>query len=593
MSLPDLYGTLYPDFSRFYQAQWIETGHFPIYQGDTFNGDLIIFNDGTEPSEAFDVDLYISTDPIIDSSDRYLGTYTFADGIDGESFYSTLYDFPRNPATLTLPNSEDTFWQDRETYYLGAIVDPDNAIEESDESNNTQSNPDSQYSYFNYHTSKPITIQQGDLPVVSFTQHDNTLQINLSEPAPESGFTIDYQNITREDYLNGINIRDSDSYQYWHRRIGSRYYDPEYNRFYVTRESYYDLSNYKYYDGNGGHYDPAVDRYFNADGSYYDVGNMVFYDAQGNATELTDNSAEYINYNSNPRHYLATGGYISLISGIYYYKDGYYQLFVRVTDEIPTEDDFLYSSVDLHETTIVNVQVADIPTTPGNDEVLGSIDNDFIKGKDGDDTINGLKGNDTINGGDGRDFLFGSVGNDVLIGSLGHDTLNGGEDDDTLLGSHGQDLLLGSNGNDFINGGLGYDKLNGGMGDDTLVGLYGKDTLDGMEGDDVLKGYAQDDLLRGGMDDDTLIGGAGLDTLVGNEGEDIFVLQANSGQDLILDFEDEVDLIDIPNNMSFGQLNIVDLSLYSATIIQDGDTDEVLAVLKGVEKDLITAADFV
>ena len=128
MPSPDLYGTLYPDFSRPYQTEWIEKQSFPLYKGDTFNGDLIIYNDGSEKAEAFDVDLYISTDGVIDTNDRYIGTYTFADGIDGESSYSTFFDFPKNPATITLPNSDDTFWQDREIYYLGAIIDPDNAI---------------------------------------------------------------------------------------------------------------------------------------------------------------------------------------------------------------------------------------------------------------------------------------------------------------------------------------------------------------------------------------------------------------------------------------------------------------------------------
>ena len=109
-------------------SDWFGEGSFPLYKGDTFNGDLIVSNDGRK-SAAFDVDLYISTDKAVDASDRYIGTYTFADGIDGEYSSSTFFDFPENPATITLPDADDAFWQEaRERYYLGAVIDPENAI---------------------------------------------------------------------------------------------------------------------------------------------------------------------------------------------------------------------------------------------------------------------------------------------------------------------------------------------------------------------------------------------------------------------------------------------------------------------------------
>ncbi|MEM8676719.1 MAG: CARDB domain-containing protein [Cyanobacteria bacterium P01_G01_bin.67] len=324
MSLPDLYGTFSPGFFREYQVQQLENpGGFSLYQGETFNGDFLINNDGTDKTEAFKVDLYVSTDGIINTSDYYIGSYTFADGIEGESSYSVSKSFFNNPVTAKLPNSDNIFWANREeTYYLGAIIDPDNAIAESDESNNSPDSPDFNYSFTS--TSSPIFVKEANLPVVSLTQDENRLKINISEPAPEEGFTIDYKNISREDYLNGSATPTQDTYQYWHRYIGNNFYDPEFNRLYVGKENYYDLIDYKYYDANGGRYDPIGDRYFNADGSYYDVGEQLFYDTNGNVTKLTDNSAEYTNLSSSPRHYLATGGYISLISGIYYDANGGY-----------------------------------------------------------------------------------------------------------------------------------------------------------------------------------------------------------------------------------------------------------------------------
>ena len=832
MSLPDLYSTLFPDISRAYHSDWLEEKSFPLYKGDTFNGDLIVNNDGRK-SAAFNVDLYISTDKAIDASDRYLGSYTFANGIDGESSYSTFYNFPKNPVSITLPSANDTFWQeDRERYYLGAIIDPENAIAESNEDNNS---PDS--SFFDYlndsvSTSTPITIEQANLPVVSFTRNDNILNINLSEPAPENGFTINYQSIGKQDYLNGINIPNRDNYQYWHRYIGSSFFDLESNRFYIQRENYYDLADYKYYDADGGHYNPTDDKYFNTDGSYYDVSEKLFYDADGNSTELIDNSAEYSNASFSARYYLPTGGYISLVSGIYYdayggyideakrlyffregedglgsrseklaflktevgnleygiggaipeiatpdldyeivldsnisditdstitiasgetnatidfnflsdtvfdpnetiefelldneeyvvgrsslyryfaplpdskdlqnprlgdynfsvdknanpdtaighidfsdpqgdglvyslvngrsesgfdrysdldinpdvietsnqdldgdgihpfsidatgtisltdfddldreavnnvapgnrsqlYNSGYYQLFVRVTDTVPTEDDLRYSTRVLYETSIINVRVADMPTTSKSDKILGSPDRDLINGLAGDDTINGLAGDDTINGGKDMDYLVGSDGNDILRGNVGDDSLNGGNDNDLLSGGNGDDFLIGREGDDSLNGGMDNDRLLGGTGNDLLVGLYGEDTLNGGEDNDVLKGKEDNDILVGGTGDDILQGGTGLNRLIGNAGKDIFVLETSSGQDLIADFEDEVDLIKLPDEISFEQINIVDLPLYSAIAIYDKINNEVTAVVREVEVASITEADFI
>ena len=138
--------------------------------------------------------------------------------------------------------------------------------------------------------------------------------------------TINYRPRTKEDYIN-----DDDSY-YQH------YYDSELDRLYLAGESYYDLTDYKYYDTAGGHYDPAENKYYNADGSYYDLVEKLFYDVDGNATELVDNRAEYEPYYEPPedidgdglpdddysdpynqsRHYLPTGGYISLYNDTFY-----------------------------------------------------------------------------------------------------------------------------------------------------------------------------------------------------------------------------------------------------------------------------------
>jgi len=76
----------------------------------------------------------------------------------------------------------------------------------------------------------------------------------------------------------------------------------------------------------------------------------------------------------------------------------------------------------------------------------------------------------------------------------------------------------------------------GGAGDDTLNGSDGNDKLLGKRGDDILSGGEGDDHLKGGAGDDTLAGGAGADT---------FVYGIGDGDDVIEDFADGEDMIDL------------------------------------------------
>ncbi|WP_019503994.1 CARDB domain-containing protein [Pleurocapsa sp. PCC 7319] len=854
MSLSDLYGIFYPGFG----AEYLENfPNFILYKGESFEGNLSIGNGGTESVEDFDVDLYISTDSTIDTSDYFLGQYNFADGIDGKSEDSTDIKYVRDSFTrmrisVTLPNPDSTFWSDQDIYYFGAIIDPDNKIVESEENNNSESpdavhDPDKIYDSY----SSAIYIEESNLPVVSFTPDENTLNINLSKPAPENGFIINYKNLTKENYLDRSAIPAEYQDLYSHRYIGNNFYDPESKHLFIQKENYYDLADYKYYDADGGYYDPAEDKYYNADGSFYDVSEKLFYDVDGNSTELTDNSAEYNDSSSSPRHYLPTGSYISLISGIFYdarggyidetkeeyffregenglgnssarldilttrvgsleygfgflpkiatpnldyeiilgenianitdstitivpgetnatidfnflsdsvfdpnetiefelvedeqkyivgrsslyryfepkldvddlknprsgdlnfsidknatpgtivgqinfsdpqgdelnysliagkpnldstqddddpnstqyyndldldpklietsnqdldgdgihpfnidsntgtitltdfedldreaannftegkqsqlYNSGYYQLFVRVADKIPTANDLRYSTADLYDTSVVNVQVVDRSPIPESDKILGSLNDDILDGLTGSDTIQGLEGDDTLNGDEGNDFLLGDSGNDILNGDDGKDFLNSGSGEDILNGGNGEDLAIAMTGNDTLNGDEGDDFLVGMTGNDHLNGDDGEDFLNGGLGDDILRGGANPDILLGqdGNDtlygdagDDFLKGGAGINYLHGNGGADIFALKPGLGQDFIVDFENGIDLIGITESISFEELNIVYMTEDGATTIQNKNNNQVLAVLEGIEADLIGEEDF-
>jgi len=243
-----------------------------------------------------------------------------------------------------------------------------------------------------------------------------------------------------------------------------------------------------------------------------------------------------------------------------------------------------------------------------NDSIVGSDSNDFIFGLEGDDQLNGNGGNDSLRGDQGNDILYGGLGQDWLFGNDGNDTLLGQEKSDTLIGGNNMDSLMGGSGNDKLIGGQGDDSLHGGgnndildggkgndillgtKGDDTLIGGNnrdslmggsGNDQLFGGSGSDLLEGGKGDDYLNGGKGNDTLIGDQGIDILIGSDGADLFIIQSIEGKNLIGDFELGTDLLEIPNSISLGNLNIMNSSDNTGTLILDDMSREIL-VLQGV-----------
>lgn len=131
-------------------------------------------------------------------------------------------------------------------------------------------------------------------------------------------------------------------------------------------------------------------------------------------------------------------------------------------------------------------------------------------------------------------------------------------------------------------------------GDDLLIGGAGNDTLISSSGNDTLNGSSGDDLLWSGFGNDILIGGAGNDLLYGGKGNDQFVIAAGTGTDTIADFTSTQDLIELSGGLGFS-----DLTIASGTDIHANDTllsltssNELLAILTGVEASTISSADF-
>ena len=170
------------------------------------------------------------------------------------------------------------------------------------------------------------------------------------------------------------------------------------------------------------------------------------------------------------------------------------------------------------------------------DRLIGNGGADVLDGGDGADVMRGGEGADQMDGGSGADVMTGGLGRDVIFGAGGGDQIGGGDGADEIDGGNGADTLSGGGGDDTVIGGGSADVLRGGAGDDTLSGDAGSDTLRGGEGNDSLSGGASNDTLNGGWGNDSLTGGNGVDT---------FVFGVGSEHDVITDYQDGTDLLDV------------------------------------------------
>jgi len=167
-------------------------------------------------------------------------------------------------------------------------------------------------------------------------------------------------------------------------------------------------------------------------------------------------------------------------------------------------------------------------------------------------------------------------GNNNIYGSIGNDTFDGRAGDDIINGREGHDTLIGGEGNDWISG----------------------DGGSGYAGNDILYGNAGNDDLRGRDGNDTLDGGTGKDIITTGSGSDTIYLRISDGgnalsdTDIITDFTDGSDNFGLTNGLSFSDLTRTQGSgdYANDTIISYGS--EYLAILKNIDVNLLTEADF-
>ncbi len=222
----------------------------------------------------------------------------------------------------------------------------------------------------------------------------------------------------------------------------------------------------------------------------------------------------------------------------------------------------------------------------------------------GDDYVIGGDAADSVDGGDGSDWLYGGSGDDTINAGAGAMDVSLGDDgNDTINGEGGMDYMYGYAGNDTLRGGAGDDVAYGGAGNDELYGDDGADWLFGEAGNDKLFGGAGADLLMGGAGVDEITGGAGNDWLWGGDmtgaGDgvaDTFIFGSSWGGDVIWDFENGTDRLDVSGAgiTSFADLTIGTFGQFTTITAASGD----IIYLRGagdvaIAESSVDAADFI
>jgi Ca2+-binding RTX toxin-like protein len=219
----------------------------------------------------------------------------------------------------------------------------------------------------------------------------------------------------------------------------------------------------------------------------------------------------------------------------------------------------------------------------GDDWLIGSSLNDTMLGGANNDVLQGLSGTNLMSGGTGDDQYFSTAAADVI-------TENFGEGRDTLYVDYNVTALAANVEQLYSYGGVTIG--NGNTLDNTI---YANNNTVSMS----LDSGAGADLIFGSNFGDTIIGGAGNDILIGLGGADRFAYTTagNMGADIIIDFIDGIDLIDLSgaSGYSFG-INMTVAAVGGDTLITFGGGGSLAGTtltLAGINSANVSAADFV
>jgi uncharacterized surface protein with fasciclin (FAS1) repeats len=122
---------------------------------------------------------------------------------------------------------------------------------------------------------------------------------------------------------------------------------------------------------------------------------------------------------------------------------------------------------------------------------------------------------------------------------------DGSNDVDFVIAGNGADRIATGADRDLIDGNGGGDLIFAGSGDDTVLGGSGRDHILAGSGNDLVRGGDHADLILGGLGRDRIAGERGNDKLFGGADRDTFVFAAGDGRDVVGDFRNGQDRLDL------------------------------------------------
>ena len=203
----------------------------------------------------------------------------------------------------------------------------------------------------------------------------------------------------------------------------------------------------------------------------------------------------------------------------------------------------------------------------GNISIMEGTVIENLRAGSGNDVLIGNGANNTIWGNAGHDSIMGGAGNDILMGGAGRDTVVGGAGNDTYHVDASDVIVEAANGGHDIVISTISRQLGANLEELRLTGP-GLKNGDGNALSNILIGNAVGNLLRGYGGNDRLGGFGGDDTLIGGAGQDTFMF--HSGRDVIRDFQDNIDTIQIDDALWGNAPRSVAQVLQSASVV-NGD----------------------
>jgi Ca2+-binding RTX toxin-like protein len=220
------------------------------------------------------------------------------------------------------------------------------------------------------------------------------------------------------------------------------------------------------------------------------------------------------------------------------------------------------------------------------ESIRGSTFNDTLRADNGGRILEGGLGEDALVGGAGYDFAAYWSSSSGVTANLADPSQNTGEAlGDTysliegLIGSTSADTLVGNASNNVLRGSVGGDVLDGGDGIDTAdysntlffptgIGVTA-DLANSANntGDAAGDTYVSIENLTGSQYNDQLHGNSGNNTLTGGTGSDLFVFKLGDGHDVISDFIQGQDKVDLTIGLSEAALQTLINSMSGTDLV--------------------------